>query len=156
VDDYPEIPHNALVLVGDGRIALFLRNVGQPLSVKLELVRLLQHETLRNQDIASDRPGRVVSGPGGHIKSGVEDTDWHHLEESRFVHTVADAISRAALGEPGLKVVVVLPPKALGSFREAISPAVRRHVVAEIPKDLAGHPVRDIERHLQGPGAGPK
>jgi protein required for attachment to host cells len=156
VDQYPEIPHNALVLVGDGRVALFLRNVGQPLRVKLEQVRVLQHETLRNQDLAADRPGRVVSGPGGHIKSGVEETDWHHLEESRFVHTVAEAISHAALGEPSLEVVVVLPPKALGSFREALSPAVRRHIVAEITKDLAGHPVRDIERHLQGPGAGPK
>jgi protein required for attachment to host cells len=156
VDEYPEIPHNALVLVGDGRSALFLRNVGQPAHVKLEMERLLQHETPRNQDIASDRPGRVVSGPGGHIKSGVEETDWHHLEESRFVHTVADAISRAALGEPNLHLVVVLPPKALGSFREAIGPSIRRRVVAEIPKDLAGHPVRDIERHLQGPGAGPK
>jgi protein required for attachment to host cells len=156
VDQYPEIPHNALVLVGDGRIALFLRNVGQPMRVKLEQVRLLQHETLRNQDLAADRPGRVVSGPGGHIKSGVEETDWHHLEESRFVHTVAEAISHAALGEPSLEVVVVLPPKALGIFREALSPAVRRHIVAEVPKDLAGHPVRDIERHLQGPGSGPK
>lgn len=154
MDELPTIPHNALVLVGDGRRAMFLRNVGQPLRVKLELVQLLQHETPRNQDIASDRPGRVVSGPGGHIKSGVEDTDWHHLEESRFVHLVADAISRAALAEPSLEVVVVMPPKALGNFREAIGEPVRRHIVGEIRKDLTGHAVRDIERHLQAPGGG--
>ncbi len=148
------IPHNALILVGDGRAALFLRNAGQPLHVKLELVRLLQHDTPPNRDLAADRPGRT-HGPGHHIKSATEETDWHHLEEKRFVHTVAEAISRAALAEPTLELVVVMPPKALGSFREAIGEPVRRHIVAEIPKDLAGHPVRDIERHLQG-AAGPR
>jgi protein required for attachment to host cells len=60
-----------------------------------------------------------------------------------------------ALTEPTLQVAVVMPPKALGNFREAIGESVRRRIVAEIPKDLTGHPVRDIERHLQG-GAGPR
>jgi protein required for attachment to host cells len=144
-----EIPHNALVLVGDGRKALFMRNVGQPLRVKLEIVRLLEHETPRTQDIASDRPGRVTAGLGpGH--SALEETDWHHLEESRFVHSLAQAISRTALAEPDLQLVVVMPPKALGIFRDGISAAVRKHVVAEIHKDLAGFSLRDIERHLQG------
>lgn len=147
--EQPPIPHNALVLVGDGRSALFMRNVGQPTRIKLEVVQLLRHETPPNRDIAADRPGRVVSGPGGHIKSAVEDTDWHHLEEARFVHTVADAISRTATAEPDLSVVVVMPPKALGNFREAVSPSVQRHIVAEIHKDLTSYGVREIERHLQ-------
>jgi protein required for attachment to host cells len=65
------------------------------------------------------------------------------------VHAVAQAISRAALTEPTLQVVAVMPPKALGTFREGLSAAVRKHVVAEIHKDLAGFAPRDIERHLQ-------
>jgi protein required for attachment to host cells len=149
VSEQPLIPHNALVLVGDGRSAIFMRNVGQPLRVKLEVVQLLQHDTPPNRDLAADRPGRVVSGPGGHIKSAVDDTDWHQLEEARFVQTVADAIARAATAEPHLSVVVVMPPKALGNFREALSQTVRRHIVAEIPKDLTQYAARDIERHLQ-------
>ena len=62
---------------------------------------------------------------------------------------VAEAISRAALAEPSLQIVVVMPPKALGNFRDGISASVRKHVVAEIHKDLAGLAPRDIERHLQ-------
>ena len=143
------IAHNALVLVGDGRRALFMRNVGQPLRVKLEVVRLLEHDTPRNQDLVSDRPGRAVAGRGpGH--SSLEEPDWHHLEESRFVHSLAEAISRATLAEPDLQIVVVMPPKALGEFREGISAKVRKHIVAEIHKELAGLPLPDIERHLQG------
>jgi protein required for attachment to host cells len=46
-------------------------------------------------------------------------------------------------------MVVVMPPKALGNFRDGISATVRKHVVAEIHKDLAGLAPRDIERHFQ-------
>jgi len=146
--EHPTIPHNALVLVGDGRRALFMRNVGQLMHVKLEVVRLLEHGTPRNQDIVSDRPGRTVlaSGPG---RSAYEQTDWHHLEEERFVHVLAQAISRASVAEPDLKVVVVMPPKALGTFREGIDAAARKHLWAEIRKDLAGLAPHEIERHLQ-------
>jgi protein required for attachment to host cells len=143
------IPHNAVVLVGDGQRAMFLRNVGQPKRVKLEVVKLLEHPAARNQDLVSDRPGRAVAGTGpGH--SAFAQTDWHHLEESRFVHSVAGAIARAAAAEPGLEVVVVMPPKALGEFRDGLDAGVRRHVIAEIHKDLAGLKVSEIERHLQG------
>jgi protein required for attachment to host cells len=128
---------------------MFLRNVGRPLRVKLEMEQLLQHETPPNRDLAADRPGRVVSGPGGSIRSAVDDTDWHYLEEARFVHTVADAIARVAIAEPNLSVVVVMPPKALGNFRDAVRHPVRRHIVAEIAKDLTRYGVRDIERHLK-------
>jgi protein required for attachment to host cells len=79
----------------------------------------------------------------------MEEPDWHHLEESRFVHTVAQAITRIALTEPELQVVVVMPPKALGDFRAGLSAAAKKHVVAEIHKDLAGFSARDIEQHLQ-------
>jgi protein required for attachment to host cells len=142
------IPHNALILVGDGQRALFLRNRGRRLRIKLEAVKILEHPVLRNQDLVSDRPGRTVAGPGpGH--SALAETDWHHLEESRFVHSLAEAVSRAVLGEPSLEIVVVMPPKALGDFRDGLGASVRRHIVAELHKDLAGLSLRDIERYLQ-------
>jgi protein required for attachment to host cells len=71
------------------------------------------------------------------------------LEESRFVHSLAGAIARAAVAEPSLEVVVVMPPKALGQFRDGLDPRLRKHVVAEIHKDLAKIEVREIQRHLQ-------
>jgi protein required for attachment to host cells len=143
-----DIAHNALVLVGDGRRALFLRNVGYPRRIKLELVRLLEHDTRRNQDIAADRPGRVMGGKGP-AHNTLAETDWHHLEESRFVHSVAGAIARSALEDSSLQVVIVMPPKSLGYFRGGLDANVRKHIAAEIRKDLAGLPASDIEHHLQ-------
>jgi protein required for attachment to host cells len=90
-----EIPHNTLVVVGDGRKALFLRNHGAQLNIQLEVERRLLHETPATHDMGTDRPGRTVSGPGG-VRSAMEQTDWHHLEEDRFVDTIAAVLAREA------------------------------------------------------------
>jgi protein required for attachment to host cells len=144
------IPHNALVLVGDGRRALFLRNVGTAVKPKLALQQLLHHETAPTRDIGTDRPGRAVPGPGL-AKSAMEETDWHRLEENRFVHSVLEALSREALNEPGIHIVVVMPPKALGEFRAGMDKTLRKRIMAEIPQDLTTRPIDEIEKHLAVP-----
>jgi protein required for attachment to host cells len=146
------VPHNALVLVGDGRRAMFLRNVGTALKPKLALQQLLHHETAPTRDLGTDRPGRAVPGPG-FAKSAMEETDWHRLEENRFVHSVLEALSREALSEPRVRIVVVLPPKALGELRAGMNKTLRKHVMAEIPQDLTTHPIDEIEKHLAAPPA---
>jgi protein required for attachment to host cells len=146
--EQPEIPHNTLVLVGDGRKALFLRNLGAQVHIKLEVERLLKHDAPATRDLGTDRPGRAT-GPG-EARSAMEQTDWHQLEEDRFVATIAEALARAAAADPDLQIAIVLPPKALGHLRAGMSPSVQKHVIAEIPKDLTHHPVKEIARHLKG------
>ena len=146
--EQPEIPHNTLVLVGDGRKALFLRNTGAQLNIQLEVERRLLHATPATHEMGTDRPGRTVSGPGG-VRSAMEQTDWHHLEEDRFVDTIAAVLAREAAADPDLKIAIVLPPKLLGHLRAGMSAALRKHVIAEIPKDLMHHPIADIARHLR-------
>lgn len=144
-----EIPHNALILVGDGRKALFLRNLGAPPNIKLEVEHRLLHIAPATREMGTDRPGRTVSGPAD-VRSAMEQTDWHQMEEDRFVDTVAGVLARAAADDPGLRIAIVLPPKALGHLRAGMSAAVHKHVIAEIPRDLTHHPIPDIARHLQG------
>jgi protein required for attachment to host cells len=144
-----EIPHNTLVLVGDGRKALFLRNQGVQTNIKLEVERRLLHETPPTREMGTDRPGRTVSGPGD-IRSAMEQTDWHRMEEDRFVDTVAGVLAREAAADPDLQIAIVLPPKALGHLRAGMSAAVHKHVIAEIPKDLTHHPIPEIAKHLRG------
>ncbi|MDB6084809.1 MAG: Host attachment protein, partial [Gammaproteobacteria bacterium] len=137
----------ALLVVGDGRKARFFRNTGSLLHPKLTVERSFEHESLPTRDLGTDRPGRAVAEPGG-PRSAIEQTDWHQLEEDRFVHSVAESLSRAVTAYPSIRVVVVMPPKALGNFREALNAQVRKSVVAEIPQDLTGHPVAEIERRF--------
>jgi protein required for attachment to host cells len=144
-----EIPHNTLVLVGDGRKALFLRNQGSQMNIRLEVERRLLHETPPTREMGTDRPGRTVSGPGD-VRSAMEQTDWHRMEEDRFVDTVAGVLAREAAADPDLQIAIVLPPKALGHLRAGMSAAVHKHVIAEIPKDLTHHPIPDIAKHLRG------
>ena len=61
----------------------------------------------------------------------------------------AGVLARAAADDPNLRIVIVLPPKALGHLRAGMSAALQKHVIAEIPKDLTRHPIPDIARHLR-------
>jgi protein required for attachment to host cells len=148
MQDQAEIPHNALVVVGDGRKALFLRNTGAQMNIKLEVEHRLLHAAPATHEMGTDRPGRTVSGPGG-VRSAMEQTDWHQMEEDRFVDTVAGVLARAVADDPDLQIAIVLPPKALGHLRAGMSAAVQKRVIAEIPKDLTHHPIPDIARHLR-------
>ncbi len=72
------IPHDAIVFVGDGRKALFLRNAGDEkfLNLKTEQVFVGQNPATHEQ--GSDRPGRLFAGAAARDKrSAVEPTDWH-------------------------------------------------------------------------------
>ena len=54
-----KIPHNALVFVGDGRKALFLRNDGDAKSPNLRTEKVFEEENPSTHEQGSDRPGRV-------------------------------------------------------------------------------------------------
>jgi protein required for attachment to host cells len=45
-------------------------------------------------------------------------------------------------------IVLVAPPRALGVLRNALSPALKGVVRAEIDKDLVAVPVYEIEKRL--------
>lgn len=141
------LPHNAIVLVGDGRKALFLRNLGTVSQPRLIVERLMQHADAPTRELGTDRPGRISVGVGG-SRSALEETDWHRVEEERFVHSVTALLSKAAHAESGLQIVVILPPKALGEFRAGMDATLERHVVAQIHGDLTAHTIADIEKHF--------
>jgi protein required for attachment to host cells len=138
-----DIPQGALVLVGDGRKALFLRNRGTPLHVDLATERVLEHDNPETREQGSDRPGRYL-GPDGVSRSALEQTDWHQLEEDRFATEISQALYRLAHANRFDHLIVVAPPKTLGTLRSAFHKEVATRVVAEIPKDLTGHSLPEI------------
>jgi len=66
------IPRDALVFVGDGQKALFLRNAGDSTLPNFTTVRVLTDTNLPTHEQGTDRPGRVFKRAGTNRRSGVE------------------------------------------------------------------------------------
>lgn len=141
------LPHDALVLVADGRKALFLRNEGDEKFPNLVTARVFKDDNPLTHLQGADRPGRVHESASAR-RSGVEQTDWHTLEEHRFAKEVAASLERYVQEKETRKLVIVAPARALGDLRRAMRDDIKTRIVAEIDKDLTKHPVAEIEKHL--------
>ena len=139
------VPHNALVLVGDGQKALFLRNKGTAHRLQLVVEQVLERDNPPTREQGTDRPGRSNASVGV-ARSAMEETDWHNIAEERFAGELADALYRRVHANSLEKFVVIAPPKILGNLRKAFHAEVAERVTAEIPKELTSHPVAEIER----------
>lgn len=141
------IPSNALVLVGDGRRALFLRNRGTPVNPDFVVEHQLEQDNPATRDQGTDRPGRKP-GSDGVSRSAVGDTDWHHRAEQRFAGVIAERLYQMGHSNQFEDLVVVAPPKLLGDLRAALHPEVTQRILAEIPKDLTAHSLPELRTML--------
>ena len=142
------IPADALVFVGDGRKAIFLRNRGTSEDPNLTVEQVMEHENPPTREQGTDRPGRMHDGGPGH-KSGVGQTDWHEIEEHRFAGEIAEALYKSAHRGQYKDLIIVAPPRTLGVLRKEYHKEVSARIVGEIDKDLTGHPVDQIESVLR-------
>ncbi len=145
-----EIPHNALVFVGDGRKALFLRNDGDEKFPNLKTEKVFEDANPPSHEQSTDRPGHIGKGSQPGRRSAVEPTDWHDIEEHHFARKVADVLEQVIRMRKVKALVVVAPPKTLADLRDAFHADVKARVIAEINKDLTKQPVWEIEKHLTG------
>ena len=143
-----KIPNNALVFVGDGRKALFLRNHGDAKFPNLRTEKVFEEENPSTHEQGSDRPGRLGEAALAGRRSAVEPTDWHDIEEHRFARKVAAAMEQMVRATKAKALIVVAPPKTLAELRNAFHPDVKACIIAEINKDLTKHPLEEIEKHL--------
>jgi len=142
------IPHDAFVFIGDGRKALFLRNAGDEKFLNLKTERVILDENPPTHEQGTDRPGRAFKRAATNLRSGMDNTDWHELEEHRFAQRVAAALEQLVRTRNVKALVVAAPPRTLADLRHAFHADVKARIVAEIDKDLTKHPVAEIERHL--------
>lgn len=142
-----KIASEALVVVGDGEKALFLRNKGGPEEIRLEVEHILGHDNPATHEQGTDKPGRAFASAGT-ARSAMEETDWHQLGEDRFAVDIADTLYRLAHANKFEALVVVAPPKVLGNLRKAFHKEVVDRITGELPKNLTSHPIPDIEKLL--------
>lgn len=147
--DKVKIREGDWVVVCDGRKALILENIGDGKFPNLHTHEVTEHEMLSTHALGTDAPGRVQPSVGTAM-SAVEQTDWHRDSERVFLEQLAARLDAAiAAGRPK-KLIVIAPPRALGTLRQAFSPAVRAAVETEIAHDYVKLPVGEIEKRLFG------
>lgn len=141
------LPHNALVLVADGRKMLFFRNRGDEHQIDLRTEAHDARKDRKDREIKTDAPGTVKQSFGyGH--STYEETDFQQQEENRWIRDAADELKARALRNDFNALVIVAPPKALGTLKKCLHKEVERRIVRAINKEMSGRPVPDIEALL--------
>ena len=147
-----QVPHNAFVLVADGRKALFFRNEGDAEFPNLQVEHAQEHINPADRDQKTDAAGAASSTRGGgQFSAGggsMGETDFHQQEEDRFAAETADMLKRRALANDFESLIIIAPPKTLGELRKHYHKEVSNRLKGELPKDLTGHSVPDIEKAL--------
>ena len=77
------LPHNAAVLVADGRKILFLRNEGDDAYPNLVVEHAEEQANPKDSDQKTDAPGLSFSSVGSG-RSTMDEVDFHQQEEDRF------------------------------------------------------------------------
>jgi protein required for attachment to host cells len=144
------IPHNAIVFVGDGRKALLLRNDGDEKFPNLKTEQVFAEENPPTHEQGADKPGSTFARANTTRRSSVAQTDWHQIEEHRFVERVAAALEKIVRSRAVPALVIAAPPRTLADLRRAFHADVKQRIVAEVGKDLTHHPLAEIETHLLG------
>ena len=150
------VPHNAFVVVADGRKMLFLRNEGDADYPNLQVEKKRVDKNPADHEQASDLAGHAMStrtaGANWTSGSNVENTDFHQLEEDRFAAETAALLNEKALRNEFESLIIVAPPKTLGELRKHYHKAVSERLAGEIDKDLTDHTVAQIEEALARAG----
>jgi protein required for attachment to host cells len=143
------LPHNALVLVADGRKMLFFRNHGDEGQIDLRTEAHDRRGDRKDSDIKTDSPGAIHQS-AGYGRSTYEETDFHQQEEDRWIKEAADELNKRALRNDFDALAIVAPPKALGVLRKELRKDVESRLVCTVNKEMSGRPIPDIEALLEG------
>ncbi|MCY0094060.1 host attachment family protein [Hoeflea ulvae] len=144
------LKHKGWVVVADGEKALFLVNSGTPDKPALRVFSGFEQANPKTAVQGEDRPGRLSDGIGGAHRSAVQETDWHRLAKHEFARQIASRLDDSAQAGHFSQIVIVAPALVMGELRKSLSNAVSSRLVAEVAKDLTGHPVPEIEKLLFG------
>jgi len=145
------LPHNALVLVADGRKMLFFRNHGDESQIDLRTEAHEERADRKDRDYHTDAPG-TQGQRFGDGRPAMDETDFHQQEEDLWIKDAADELRKRALRNDYDALAIVAPPKALGVLRKELHKEVEKRVVCTVNKEMSGRPVPDIEALLADAG----
>lgn len=143
------LPNNALVLVADGRKALFLRNQGDARQIDLRTTSHEERDDRKNSDIKSDASGQSPAPAGIGLAGGtMGEPDFHQQEEDRFARDLAKKINAMALTGNFNALVVIAPARTMGELRPFWHKQTAARLIGEHVKEMTDRPLADIEALL--------
>lgn len=141
------LPHNALVLVADGRKMLFFRNHGDENQIDLRTEAHEARKDRKDREIKTDAPGTVRQS-AGYGRSTYEEPDFQQQEEDRWIEDAAAELKARALRNDFDALAIIAPPKSLGVLKKSLHKEVEKRIVCTINKEMSGRPIPDIEALL--------
>lgn len=138
------------VLIADGAQARVLENTGPGKGLKQVDGLDWAIEPLQAQEIGTDRPGRSYASVGSGRSAIEPKTDPAEHRETQFVKSLAAMLDRKLQQGAFDRLIIAAAPIALGEIRKAISPNVKKTIVAELNKDLTNLPTAQLDQHLDG------
>jgi protein required for attachment to host cells len=148
------LPHNALVLVADGRKMLFLRNHGDESLIDMRIEAHDQREDPKDREIKSDAPGTTRQS-AGFGRPAMDETDFHQQDKDRWAKDAADELRKRALRNDFDALAIIAPPRTLSVLRKELHKEVERRIVLTLTKEMTDRPIPDIEDLLVGESAPP-
>src|SRR5437588_725708 len=142
------LPHNALVLVADGRKMLFFRNHGDEDRIDLRTEAHDARTDRKDRQIKTDAPGTVRQSFGSN-RPAYDEPDFHQQEEDRWIKDAAEELKTRVLRKDFDALAIVAPPKALGVLKKSLHKEVQRRIVCTVNKEMSGRPIPDIEALLE-------
>jgi protein required for attachment to host cells len=147
-----QVPHDAVVMVADGRKMLFLRNEGDAEFPNLQVEKkVIDKHNPDHHEQATDLAGGAMGTRTSGAQWGagnMDEVDFHQLEEDRFAAEAAELLKDRALRGEFESLIIVAPPRTLGELRKHYHTEVAERITAEIDKNLTGHTVPQIEEAL--------
>ena len=143
------LPHNALVLVADGRKILFFRNHGDENQIDLRTETHDARHDRKDREIKTDAPGTQKQS-FGYGRSTYEEADFQQQEEDRWIKDAADELKARVLRNDFEALAIIAPPKALGVLKKCLHKEVEKRIVCTVNKEMTDRPIPDIEALLNG------
>lgn len=140
------LPTGTIVALADGGRYLLLVNRGDEDIVNLRHLSHAARPVPPTRALGREKPGRFPGiRPGG---GSPEAADLHERTEQSFGKDLMKRLRQMADDDEMRHLVIVADPDTLGELRAQYEEAIRKALMAEIPRDLLKHPVPDIERAI--------
>lgn len=134
------------VLIADGSQARVFRIAGKgKIEEKSELA--VAHPPTR--EMVSDRPGRAFDSMGQGRHAMEPPSDAHDKAEADFLRSIAKNLDTCCQNKEFDRLIVVAPPRALGTLRGAFTQHLAGTVSREIPHDLTGFKAAALQAYLR-------
>lgn len=136
------------IVIANGTQARIVRNEGPGKGVKPGPDRQFSAANLPGREIMADRPGRTFDsgGQGRHAKEPRSDP--REVEQQKMLRELARYLDQEGKKGAYDRLVIVAPPRALGSLRAGLSAQTRGKVSGEMDKDLTQVAIHDLPGHL--------